>query len=109
MRVPDAVDRGIARDGNRPREQGDAVDSSEHLGDAGDFDWRGRDSIHAVPATTLKARFRAFGRILLHVGLFVATAVTTTLMGTLLSIDVPISDDAGIVQVIATLVAAALG
>ena len=47
-----------------------------------------------------------FGQAVLHIGLLIATFVTTTLMGTLLSIDVPIREDAGLAGVFAAVVGA---
>jgi membrane-associated protease RseP (regulator of RpoE activity) len=86
------------------------LESREYSGEHGDFD---RSEAEPVPVSTAasspaRGRLRAFGRGALHLTLFVATVVTTTLMGTLLSVDVSVPDDAGIAHIAATLGAAVL-
>jgi membrane-associated protease RseP (regulator of RpoE activity) len=54
-----------------------------------------------------KARTLTFPRILVHLGLLVATAVTTTIMGTLLAVPAP-SDDLGVAGTVAALAHAAV-
>jgi membrane-associated protease RseP (regulator of RpoE activity) len=49
------------------------------------------------------------GRIFFHLFLLAATFVTTTIMGTLLSVDAPVPDDAGLVGVVLALFGAVLG
>ncbi|MBK6315700.1 MAG: site-2 protease family protein [Blastocatellia bacterium] len=48
------------------------------------------------PPEPARPRGITFGQVCLHVGLLVATFFTTTFMGTLLSIDVPVPEEAGL-------------
>ena len=48
-------------------------------------------------------------RLFVHLGLLVVTAVTTTIMGTILSVDVVPPEEAGLAEVIAALVGAIAG
>jgi membrane-associated protease RseP (regulator of RpoE activity) len=86
------------------------VDSREYYGEVGGFDRSEPASIPVSPTrrSVASARIRAFGRITLHIVLFAATVVTTTTMGTLLSVDVLVPDDAGVAQLVGALGAAVL-
>lgn len=71
--------------------------------------WQAVDrSSGAFQASSAPGRKRAsFGRLLLHLVLLLATVVTTTIMGTLLSVDLPgLPDSAGPLTVVAALLQA---
>jgi membrane-associated protease RseP (regulator of RpoE activity) len=58
------------------------------------------------PRPAPEPRSPTFFRILVHIVLFIATAVTTTIMGTLLAVDVPADDGSGGIFAIVQAVAA---
>jgi membrane-associated protease RseP (regulator of RpoE activity) len=58
------------------------------------------ESARGVP---IQSRLRAAGRIAFHLALFVATVLSTTLMGALLSLDVTIAEDASFLALVAAI------
>lgn len=89
------------------------MEDADRWAESRDPEWFGHGSETSAPAPVRAPRFpraRRIGRILLHVALFAATAVTTTAMGTLLSVDdaATASDDAGPFAILASILASVL-